>query len=1144
MANEEQLKKLAQIFNIDRIISKDELAGVLEAVVGILANNKKSIDVLTEESRNTLAQTLQNIADEHNSIVSQVDKVTRETKSSVEAEVRSQLEAVQRRVEDLIAECKDIMPEDGKDADEELIVAEVLKQIKLPEYKEVMLDSGEDIVQKINLLPENGEFKIDAVHIKNLPQAAQRVYGGTRMLSKLVDVHITDIQDNDAIVWDAATGRFINEAQTGGGGGGNIGSINADTTAAQLLTVGTSGTDFAIADNGTGTHTFNLPTASSTNRGALSSTDWTTFNNKQNAITPAALTKTDDTNVTLTLGGSPTTALLAATSLTLGWTGTLGVTRGGTGTGTTFTQGSVVFAGASGVYSQNNTAFNWNDTNATLALTGNANNTTLNITNTSVTSQAVFSVTGPASTDVNTGKGFTIFTTGEAFARSMFYTDGKFGIGPGSGARDVYLSRSGTSVFRVSSDASTGAADIEITRNVLPVTSGTGALGSTTKQWANEFLASGAAINFNNGNFTLTHAANKLTAAGGNITTAAGTTSYAPLTFTSGTNKTSVAAGDMEFDGTNFYLSPSTTRKRIPLTNNATPTNGQIPIGNGTDYTVAAITAGSGISVTNGAGSITIAASAASPVVSYDYVIQRSGANTVAIKMSDQSTLSTNADAAVVFQAAVDAIDASTATGGSIFVKAGTYSFASVVTIAGDNTIDSKAVAIHGDGVQTTIISPASGTNGLSITNQAKVSLKDFAIYVKGTSNGIVSSNSSNGLRAFWQSEFRNIYIYGDDGTHTGWGMDLGNPFRSVFENIEINQVKNGIRMTATDTTTGYNPGDLTFNRSFIELRNVAGGVGLEIASPNTGSMNQMIFNMVEFYAGGTGQTAILLSGSAGNNHNNFNGINAEQFDTILDIEYGRNNYLDFNYIVTRDAVSTTYFKTTVDSYNNRVSCKYLDTPTRAVTIVNDANTSTLQPNVFTDIILQGTATTTTFTTTAATIVTGVRDNVLGTSRYIDPTALKAVDPGADRIPFWDDSTDMMGLLTASTGLTISGTSMTTDVSLANTATLTNKRITKRVGTTTSSATPTINTDNVDMYTLTAQTVDITSFTTNLSGTPTDGQTLWIAITGTGARAITWGASFEASTVALPTTTVTTNRLDVGFVWNAATSKWRCIASA
>lgn len=109
---------------------------------------------------------------------------------------------------------------------------------------------------------------------------------------------------------------------------------------------------------------------------------------------------------------------------------------------------------------------------------------------------------------------------------------------------------------------------------------------------------------------------------------------------------------------------------------------------------------------------------------------------------------------------------------------------------------------------------------------------------------------------------------------------------------------------------------------------------------------------------------------------------------------------------------------------------------------------------------------------------------------------------------------------------------------------LTNKRITKRTGTTTSSATPTINTDNVDFYSLTAQTEAITSFTTNLSGTPTENQTLWIAITGTAARAITWGASFEASTIALPTTTVTTARLDVGFVWNSVTSKWRCVAKA
>ena len=128
-------------------------------------------------------------------------------------------------------------------------------------------------------------------------------------------------------------------------------------------------------------------------------------------------------------------------------------------------------------------------------------------------------------------------------------------------------------------------------------------------------------------------------------------------------------------------------------------------------------------------------------------------------------------------------------------------------------------------------------------------------------------------------------------------------------------------------------------------------------------------------------------------------------------------------------------------------------------------------------------------------------------------------------------------LSTAVTGDTVVGA--------AATQTLTNKRVTPRVSASTAnSATPTLNTDNFDMMVITAQTVAITSFTTNLTGTPTNGQKLWISITGTAAVALTFGASFEASTVALPTTTVTTNRLDIGFVWNATTSKWRCVATA
>jgi hypothetical protein len=63
--------------------------------------------------------------------------------------------------------------------------------------------------------------------------------------------------------------------------------------------------------------------------------------------TPAALTRVDDTNVTLTLGGTPATSLWQAVSLTLGWTGQLGLTRGGTNASLTASNGGIVYSTAS-----------------------------------------------------------------------------------------------------------------------------------------------------------------------------------------------------------------------------------------------------------------------------------------------------------------------------------------------------------------------------------------------------------------------------------------------------------------------------------------------------------------------------------------------------------------------------------------------------------------------------------------------------------------------------------------------------------------------------------------------------------------------------------------------------------------------------
>lgn len=104
-----------------------------------------------------------------------------------------------------------------------------------------------------------------------------------------------------------------------------ITSINADTTAAQLLTVGTSGTDFAISNPGSGSHVFNLPTASAVNRGALSSADWSLFNSK-GTVTSVSGT----TNRITSTGGATPIIDIAATYVGQSSVTTLGIITTGT----------------------------------------------------------------------------------------------------------------------------------------------------------------------------------------------------------------------------------------------------------------------------------------------------------------------------------------------------------------------------------------------------------------------------------------------------------------------------------------------------------------------------------------------------------------------------------------------------------------------------------------------------------------------------------------------------------------------------------------------------------------------------------------------------------------------------------------------
>lgn len=113
---------------------------------------------------------------------------------------------------------------------------------------------------------------------------------------------------------DNGSGQITIDAS---GGASGIASINGDTTSAQLLTVGTpAGTDFTIDSTTTpGTTAFIFPTASGSNRGLLSSTDWTTFNNKGSGTVTAVSVATANGFAGTSSGGA-TPALTLTTSVT------------------------------------------------------------------------------------------------------------------------------------------------------------------------------------------------------------------------------------------------------------------------------------------------------------------------------------------------------------------------------------------------------------------------------------------------------------------------------------------------------------------------------------------------------------------------------------------------------------------------------------------------------------------------------------------------------------------------------------------------------------------------------------------------------------------------------------------------------------
>lgn len=104
---------------------------------------------------------------------------------------------------------------DGLDADEEYIISEITKLI--PEYKEVILDNGEEIIRKIN---EAIGFKINASQIVGLPNFTREII---REVGAHGGAYETPIKGSATIIVSKdAFGAYVISLVAGAGGGANF----------------------------------------------------------------------------------------------------------------------------------------------------------------------------------------------------------------------------------------------------------------------------------------------------------------------------------------------------------------------------------------------------------------------------------------------------------------------------------------------------------------------------------------------------------------------------------------------------------------------------------------------------------------------------------------------------------------------------------------------------------------------------------------------------------------------------------------------------------------------------------------------------------------------------------------------------------
>lgn len=300
----QKLNSLIELLQNDTITPK-ELEQFLSVFIDVVKKTKDGFEQITADRVSQMQVVYNKLLAENTRLLEKVESSNAQTL----AETKKDIDEKMRQLASMMKTISEIEVRDGKDADEELIVERVLSRLPKPEKLE--LDNADQIVTKLLSLDEPW---LDAKFIKNLPTPTGNAWrgGGSRYMSRLADVKVTDIQDGEALVWNASRGRFENsEVASSGGAWGSITGTLSDQTDLQSALDGKASTSH--------THTFASLTSKPTTLAGYGITDAQGLDSDLTTI--AGLTPSDD-DFLQRKGGAWANRTVAQVKTDLGLSGT------------------------------------------------------------------------------------------------------------------------------------------------------------------------------------------------------------------------------------------------------------------------------------------------------------------------------------------------------------------------------------------------------------------------------------------------------------------------------------------------------------------------------------------------------------------------------------------------------------------------------------------------------------------------------------------------------------------------------------------------------------------------------------------------------------------------------------------------------